>query len=291
MKRWPAVNERWGSFAAVHADDERVLTYARRSAGPFNIGLRAYRSDFEQPAHAHGYAVVDLNLAGGGFETYAGRERLGVAGEIDAYAPGVEHTFRSGPNGIRTMHVSLAGESIQPLLSGAPGADRGIPVDPTGALRPALGVLGSMMRPGGWDPVHVECLCWELAAAAFAPPGTSGADLAWLPGVIEMLESVTDRPVGLGEIAAAAGVHRGTVARGFRAATGRTPGQFHRRVRLRESVKHLAAGESPAAAARSLGFADQSHLTRWLRTDLGVTPAALARLTGGPARAGRGATR
>jgi len=62
-------------------------------------------------------------------------------------------------------------------------------------------------------------------------------------------------------------------------------------VRLRESVKHLAAGESPAAAARSLGFADQSHLTRWLRTDLGVTPAALARLTGGPARAGRGATR
>jgi AraC-like DNA-binding protein len=59
-------------------------------------------------------------------------------------------------------------------------------------------------------------------------------------------------------------------------------------LRLRRTAEELAAGRPLAEAALAGGFADQAHLTRWMREMIGLTPgAALPALRGqGPLRAG-----
>lgn len=44
--------------------------------------------------------------------------------------------------------------------------------------------------------------------------------------------------------------------------------------RLRRAAQALGDGRSPADAAVAAGFADQAHLTRWMREMMGVTPSA-----------------
>ncbi|WP_345711050.1 helix-turn-helix transcriptional regulator, partial [Kineococcus glutinatus] len=65
-------------------------------------------------------------------------------------------------------------------------------------------------------------------------------------------------------------------ARLFRVATGCSPHQHVLRRRV-ERARELVVGTAVplAQVAARCGFADQSHLTRALRRELGVTPAAL----------------
>jgi AraC-like DNA-binding protein len=45
-------------------------------------------------------------------------------------------------------------------------------------------------------------------------------------------------------------------------------------VRLEAAKRLLGAGEAPAAVAATVGFTDQSHLTRLFKQAYGVTPGA-----------------
>ncbi|RYG53855.1 AraC family transcriptional regulator, partial [bacterium] len=57
---------------------------------------------------------------------------------------------------------------------------------------------------------------------------------------------------------------------------GQTPHQFVMSLRVDRARELLVAGRhTPTDVAAMTGFADQSHLTRHLRRQLGVTPGAL----------------
>jgi AraC-like DNA-binding protein len=59
--------------------------------------------------------------------------------------------------------------------------------------------------------------------------------------------------------------------------------RYRNRVRVGRALDRLAAGEtSLAALAADLGFADQSHLSRTVRDQVGHTPAVLRRLLADP---------
>jgi methylphosphotriester-DNA--protein-cysteine methyltransferase len=58
---------------------------------------------------------------------------------------------------------------------------------------------------------------------------------------------------------------------------GLTPAEYARVERIARAKALLAAGESPASAAARTGFADQAHLTRWVRAVYGVTPGRIGR--------------
>ena len=96
------------------------------------------------------------------------------------------------------------------------------------------------------------------------------------PSVTRALRRLTDapeRPATLAELAALSGVSRFQLLRGFTRAVGVTPHAFLLQQRVRLARRLLAAGRRPAEAAAEAGFADQSHLTRAFRRQLGVTPA------------------
>lgn len=82
---------------------------------------------------------------------------------------------------------------------------------------------------------------------------------------------------GLGTLAAAAGISVFHLARSFRNAIGITPLAYRNQRRIVEARRLLLAGQSIAAVALDVGYADQSHLTRQFQRVVGVSPARYVR--------------
>jgi len=89
----------------------------------------------------------------------------------------------------------------------------------------------------------------------------------------EMLHELAHQDLGLDDLATALGVDRFRLSRAFKAAYGLPPHAYLVQLRLTRARRALALGETPAAVAANLGFADQSHLGRWFRRAYGLTPA------------------
>ncbi|MET1080375.1 MAG: AraC family transcriptional regulator [Pseudomonas sp.] len=89
----------------------------------------------------------------------------------------------------------------------------------------------------------------------------------------DYLHAQRQQNIGLDDLAQACGVDRFRLTRAFKAAFGLAPHAYLIQLRLAEARCLLAAGDSPAAVAATLGFADQSHLGRWFRRAYRMTPA------------------
>ncbi|HEV7368439.1 AraC family transcriptional regulator [Arenibaculum sp.] len=90
----------------------------------------------------------------------------------------------------------------------------------------------------------------------------------------DVLHAHFPEDIGLEELASLSGVDRFRLNRVFGAAFGVSPHAYLVRLRLKAARRLLAKGETPAAVAAEVGFADQSHLGRWFRRAYGMTPAA-----------------
>lgn len=71
------------------------------------------------------------------------------------------------------------------------------------------------------------------------------------------------------------GMSRWHFSRKMRALTGLSPRDLRRQLRVARARALIESGEELASAALHSGFSDQAHMTRQLRSLLGVTPAAL----------------
>ena len=84
---------------------------------------------------------------------------------------------------------------------------------------------------------------------------------------------------GLFPLAELLGVSPYRLSRGFSRELGMSLTHYRNRVRVGRALERLAAGErSLGVLAADLGFSDQAHLTRTVRTHVGHTPSALRRL-------------
>jgi AraC-like DNA-binding protein len=95
------------------------------------------------------------------------------------------------------------------------------------------------------------------------------------PALLRACELLVDDPtanIGLGQLAAAAGVSRHRLTRLFRVAYGLPPHRFQIAQRVRLARRLLEEGVAVADAARRAGFFDQSHLHRHFQQTLGLTP-------------------
>jgi len=71
------------------------------------------------------------------------------------------------------------------------------------------------------------------------------------------------------------GLARETLSRGFVAAYGTTPSVFRAELRARAAWLRITRGRDRLSAiASETGFADQAHMTRWIRRLTGASPAA-----------------
>jgi AraC-like DNA-binding protein len=92
----------------------------------------------------------------------------------------------------------------------------------------------------------------------------------------QFIEAHYAEPIGLPDLAAAAGCSRFHFLRLFRQYYGRTPHQYLTTVRLREARRLLRAGSSATAACYAVGFDSVSSFTGLFRKMTGVPPAVFA---------------
>lgn len=89
----------------------------------------------------------------------------------------------------------------------------------------------------------------------------------------DYLHAHLDQDIGLDDLARVCSTDRFRLTRAFKAAFGLAPHAYLIQLRLARARRLLSRGETPAAVASLLGFADQSHLGRWFRRAYRLTPA------------------
>jgi AraC-like DNA-binding protein len=93
---------------------------------------------------------------------------------------------------------------------------------------------------------------------------------------------IADPGLGVTDLARIVGCSPFHLSRVFRRETETTISEYRLRLRVREALARISAGEENLARlATDLGFSDHSHLTRLLVLELGETPTAIRRASRG----------
>jgi AraC-like DNA-binding protein len=90
--------------------------------------------------------------------------------------------------------------------------------------------------------------------------------------VREYLEAQYTENISLDAIARIANLSPFYLIRTFRKCTGLPPHEYLTQIRIARAKTLLAQGNAISQVADNTGFADQSHLTRYFKRIVGVTP-------------------
>ena len=166
----------------------------------------------------------------------------------------------------------------------APSFDASYFVDPTlsDRVRAAHTVLESNA-----DSMQKECALvetiGELIIRHASVPNADGKALptarstAALRRVRELLEAEYARTVTISELAREAGLSTFHLIRVFRASFGLPPYKYLELVRIQQARRLIRHGFPLTHVVHATGFSDQSHLTRYFKRIVGVTPGIYAR--------------
>ncbi|MEI9991855.1 MAG: AraC family transcriptional regulator [Rhizomicrobium sp.] len=136
-------------------------------------------------------------------------------------------------------------------------------------------------HPGLMGRLYVESLCCEIAvrtarAQAGAPPAAvarGGLTPKRLRLVKDYIEANLVNEITLSDLAGIAGVSYAHFCRAFHASMGMASHQYILRRRIELAKDLLATSKLPIAEiAPTVGFGDQSHLTKHFRRIVGTTP-------------------
>jgi AraC family transcriptional regulator len=191
---------------------------------------------------------------------------------------------------LRTVHVYLTDEAVQEAADGTGRVELAEELGRSDPLIEQL-VLGldGMLRT--WEPTartYVDHLSVLLAAqlaryhsvrsARGWPSGRPGLTARQLAVAREVMEARLAEPIPLADLAAAVSLSVSQFSRQFKTSTGVTPHRFLMRLRAETACRLLRSSTMsiPEVATRC-GFSHQEHLTRVLRAQSGITPAAVRR--------------
>lgn len=235
----------------------------------FEVSEVRYAPGAHFATHAHQRSYVCLLLRGA-FEERLGSRRHEVGSASVVVMPaGVEHSERFGLAGGRSLLVTLRqGEDDDQA-----GAFRTFGVFEGGAVvRAALAICRTVRGSRERATLEIgEHLIELLATAAGDPEPPSDGRAA--DRACELLAASPEEQLSLRSVAAAVGCHPAYLARAFRHRFGCTMSAWRRRLRAQRAARLLAGTDRPLAwIAGECGFADQSHLCRTLRRELGISP-------------------
>jgi len=231
-------------------------------------------------------------------ETLAGVERPtgGTPGDVAVVPAGMPLAARSldgTPQPLSFLLLSLSPEVVDEVIEAAGAGSRPHELLPAvGSRSPAVAQLATVLHAGLGDRTGLGRLAREQLGVALAvtlvrdhsarppeadaPASRRGLTPAQLHAVLRLVEDDLSAPLSVADLAARASVSPFHFSRLFRLATGQSPHQYVLQRRLAGARELLVGTDVPIGhVAARCGFADQSHLTRHTRRQLGTTPAAL----------------
>lgn len=225
--------------------------------------------------HWHELAHFSLTLSGAYRETSRGAEIETSCLQMAFKPRNFRHINEFGPQGATLLSINLRDSDED---------DHGTTISDW-RVRPALSVLREWMalvrtlRAPEPDADGIDDLTDDILTALLADKETllGRTPPAWLR---RAKESLMEASQGTAAIARDAAVHRVHLSRAYKAHFGVTISEDRRRARVARAVREILSGKiSLAAAAHSAGFSDQPHMTREVKSAIGMTPKELSRLT------------
>jgi AraC family transcriptional regulator len=261
-------------FASVLAQLSPVEV-ATRHVADFLLREMEYPAGLTLVPRSPETACLIYAIEGAYTETHDGGRTIKCSPGVLRYLPaGMERGYVFEEDA-RCLIVSIGAETVQRVgahssVLAQPGEIRG------GAAQwQAQRLYTEFKRADELSALSIEGILLQILADgirnSWAPDPTSLP--RWLRVAREYAESNFAQSISLDEIAAAAGVHRVHLARGFRRHFSMTVGQFLRMRRVEHACQLLRTKQAALAdIAIGCGFSDQSHFGSTFRRYLGMTP-------------------
>lgn len=234
------------------------------------VRLSYYSPGERMLPHDHDVHQVSWLLAGEVFEDVRYRDCEILTAARGSKPADCLHANIYGRQGALLLSVNLDLEQTAKLLPIDQLDWSWSPADPA----PAAALLG-LIGEGG--EVAEAAIIDLLALEQGEDVRETACPPAWLSRVREQLRDAPEAP-DLESLAAEGGVHRVHLSRAFTRHFGLSPSLYRARSRMAFAVSRMAQGDRLAEAAAEAGFADQSHLNRWLKKETGLPPRRLQQL-------------
>jgi len=253
--------------------------------------LRARYTRQRFAPHAHDEFVFGIVEAGAACTFFRGAQDVHATGSVITFAPGEVHTGAPACDDGWSYRVLYPSETLVRFIAHeatgrelTPTFDASYVHDPALAdrVRAAHEVLESDA-----DHLQKECALLEVVGEivirhastrpnASAPISGSRSSAA-LRRVRDLLEAEYARTVTIRELARVAGLSTFHLIRVFRASFGLPPYKYLEQIRIQQARRLIRLGFPLAHVVHATGFSDQSHLTRYFKRIVGVTPGMYAR--------------
>ena len=215
-----------------------------------------YAAGLKQEAHVHETAQVSVLLAGSLREVVEAREAVTLKRSSGVKPAGIRHAAEFGPDGALMLSIEMP----DTLTLGAR------PPCEWRAMPEGAGLISAILtRPKCSDAL------WDLIAMLRS--GDDRVPIGPSPEARLLKQALDDdpAPVRIEREARRLGVHRVHLSRSFTAAYGLAPSLYRMRVMTARALSSgLRYDASLAAVAAESGFADQSHLARTFRREIGA---------------------
>ena len=192
------------------------------------------------------------------------------------------------PQDIEVVHVYLTADELAATCQQMCGREaRDIELHDTlqandpAMHRTAMALAAEAARGGTGSSLLIESLACQLsiyilrrhAEVQFREAPAGGLSALQRQLVDDYVNAHLDENISLNDLAGALALSRYHFARGFREAMGMTPHEFVLRRRVARAQALLRRTRTPLhEIAAMCGFADQSHMTRVFKKQLGMTP-------------------
>jgi len=224
---------------------------------------------------------------------YRGRERVVAAGHVQLMEPGEIHAT-TGVSEPATFFVVWLPPPLVAKLAEENELGRSVHLKHSqvvdGALASAMTVLEdalvraeSALEVEHWFVEATRCVlesCFETRPQ----PARFGRQHPAVRKARACLEARFAERISLAELAAEAGLSKFHLARSFTQDVGVPPHRYQTLLRVAAARQLIQSGCSLKRTAESVGFADEAHLTRWFKRELGVSPGAWRRALRGNER-------
>ena len=256
-----------------HSFINRVSPY--NEASGWVLTESRYPPLYRMSSHQHKNAYFGTVLHGSYSERNRSRSRVYDLSTLVLNPAGHVHSVHFHDAPTRIFRVELKPETVSKVRQFSKVLDSLEGLSSTSGFALMTQLYKEFLEPDDVTPLAIEGLILEVLAEASRSLFKSDLGCpAWLKRAQEFLHSSFNNTFTLSDVATAARVHPGYLAREFRRRHRITLGEYTRRLRIEAACRALSTTDAPLSEiAASLGFSDQSHMGKHFKRLTGFTPA------------------
>jgi len=267
-----------GLKSARRAGDLHSETRLQRQVGGFVLTEGVYPPAMHIRRHDHEPASLCIVMTGGYDERFGAKTRRATPGCVIVHPAGEHHAEVHDAVCTRLLTIEIEPGLLRDLRPATRALDEPWHREDFAVAAVASRVCRDLDDEDASAELDIESTILEMLATLDRRRTLDSTGARWLSRVRDCLEASPASPPGMRRLAELAGVHPMHLARVFRRQFGCSVGAYARRLRVGRAVALLQEGALELAAiAQETGFADQSHMTRLVLAQTGLTPGAWRR--------------